>query len=500
MNYPEYKGTFAALIAHNVVRAEQLIDDFGNPAKRPQLAISVDMLDTGIDVPEVVNLVFFKPVRSKTKYWQMIGRGTRLSPELYGPGLDKRDFVVFDVCGNIEFFNQEDMHVAEPVVSRPLGHRVFAARTGVLAALNARVGVGLTGAGLSSDEEALRSGLAATLCGFVTGMNTANFLVRRRLEFVDRFSTAAAWLNATTTELQDAADELGGLPSAATVAGGDTGNDSDELAKRFGLLVLRAEIGALTDGVEASVRERIQGVVDRIADQRTIPAVQAQLVLIDAVLTPEWWDAVSATSLESMRIRLRGLVRLIDRPAQATVYTDFEDELVDMENPGITIASPGVDHERFRAKLLSFLAGHQNDLVLQKLRTGRQLTAVDLDTLERMRLETGDFSEPELRAEAERAHGLGLLIRSLAGLDRASASEVFSSFVAARNLNAKQIGFVDLVVSQLSDRGYIDPGILFTDSPFTDASPAGAADLFPGADVEELAAAVDAVRASAVVS
>lgn len=80
------------MITHQTTYAQSLIDDFSQPEKAPHLAISVNMLDTGIDVPEVVNLVFFKAIRSKSKFWQMIGRGTRLRPGLFGPGEDKKDF------------------------------------------------------------------------------------------------------------------------------------------------------------------------------------------------------------------------------------------------------------------------------------------------------------------------------------------------------------------------------------------------------------------------
>src|SRR5207248_7408180 len=105
-NYPEYKGDFARLIDFSVEYAQSLIDSFSIPSKPPHIAISIDMLDTGIDVPEIVNLVFFKLVRSKTKFWQVIGRGTRLSRDLFGPGKDKKFFYVFDYCQNLEFFSQ----------------------------------------------------------------------------------------------------------------------------------------------------------------------------------------------------------------------------------------------------------------------------------------------------------------------------------------------------------------------------------------------------------
>jgi len=130
--YPELGGQTARVITYQSgPYAQTLIDDFSQVAKQPDIAISVDMLDTGIDVPEVLNLVFFKPVRSKTKFWQMIGRGTRLRPDLFGPGQDKRDFLVFDFCGNLEFFSQ-DLPSGEGHIQPSLSERIFEARVALV--------------------------------------------------------------------------------------------------------------------------------------------------------------------------------------------------------------------------------------------------------------------------------------------------------------------------------------------------------------------------------
>jgi type I restriction enzyme R subunit len=135
--YPHLAGHFARVITHDVSYAQSLIDDFSDPAKAPHIAISVDMLDTGIDVPEVVNLVFFKPVRSKTKFWQMIGRGTRLCPDLFGPGRHKEFFNIFDWCRNFEFFN-ENPQAADGKTADSLAKQLFAARVAVIADLDGR--------------------------------------------------------------------------------------------------------------------------------------------------------------------------------------------------------------------------------------------------------------------------------------------------------------------------------------------------------------------------
>src|SRR6185369_5202771 len=116
-----------------------LIDDFSKKSSVPHIAISVDMLDTGIDVPEIVNLVFFKQVRSKTKFWQMLGRGTRLCENLFGPGQHKEFFRVFDYCQNLEFFGANP-ELKEAGATKSLSERLFGARLDLVRALDQKHG------------------------------------------------------------------------------------------------------------------------------------------------------------------------------------------------------------------------------------------------------------------------------------------------------------------------------------------------------------------------
>lgn len=176
--YPEYAGHFARVVTYKTEYAQSLIDDFSVKEKTPHIAISVDMLDTGIDVPEVVNLVFFKLVRSVSKFWQMIGRGTRLRADLYGPSADKKDFYVFDFCMNLEYFNQPGAG-AEGSLQKSLAQRLFEARLGLVAALD--------GSDLGGDIDALRKDTAESLHKIVAGMNLDNFIVRPEREWVQRY-------------------------------------------------------------------------------------------------------------------------------------------------------------------------------------------------------------------------------------------------------------------------------------------------------------------------
>ena len=483
-SYPEQAGHFARLVTHQTSYVQSLIDDFSRTDKLPQIAISVDMLDTGIDVPDIVNLVFFKPVHSKTKYWQMVGRGTRLRPDLYGPGDDKKDFVIFDVCQNIEYFT-EDYPSAETSPGESLGERLFKARLSLLA--------GIDSASVDDELAALREGLAARMHGRVVGMSLDNFLVRPRRRVVERFGEASAWLEMTGDDYVRAA-ELADLPSA------EDARDSDEQAKRFDLFALRAQLGVLiSDPGFAAAKARIQAIANALAEQKSIPKIANNLTLIAAVASEEWWQDVTVPMLEMMRLRLRDLVNLIDTKQRAVVYTNFEDTAGSPQEIALKDVAVGVDRARFRDKALAFLRQHEDHVVLAKVRLGHQLTALDLAELERIMLESGDFRQEELASAIAEAHGLGLFVRSLIGMDRAAATDALSAFAAGTVLSGNQLTFVKLIVDQLTWRGTVDPALLY-EAPFTGVAPTGPESLFTGAQVVELVATLRRLRTSAEAS
>ena len=170
-HYPRYAGHFARVIDRYATYPQSLLDDFSRKDRAPHIAISVDMLDTGVDVPEVANLVFFKPAWSRIKFWQMIGRGTRLCPDLFGPGEDKHDFRVFDFCFNFDFFREQPEGI-EGGGAVPLGARLFRSRVRLLANVQAVPEL--------DPEAALAGALTTALHREVAAMNRENFIVRMR--------------------------------------------------------------------------------------------------------------------------------------------------------------------------------------------------------------------------------------------------------------------------------------------------------------------------------
>jgi len=487
-NYPHYKGHFARVITHRTEYAESLIDDFSNPNKLPQIAISVDMLDTGIDVPEVVNLVFFKPVRSKTKFWQMIGRGTRLCLNLFGPGRHKTEFYVFDYCQNLEYFSQPGAG-AEGSLVEGLSTRLFKARLNLIQALDTlhpMVNLKDVAPPPPGTEPHLRGEIAHLLQDRVAAMNVHNFVVRPRRQAVEKFAVAEAWQALSLDDHTELADKVADLPSEQT--------DDDEDAKRFDLLMLRTQLAVLKATPDfAALKERIQKIAALLEGQSNIPAIQAHGVLIQDLLGEDWWEGVTTPMLETVRKHLRALIKLIPKGEKIVVYTDFEDELLGeptrIDLPDVAV---GLDLAKFKDKARQYLLRHEDHLSLQRLRRSQPLTPLDLEALERMLIDAGGSKELIGKA-SEQAHGLGMFIRSLVGLEREAVLHLFNEFLTGGSASADQIEFVRLIVDELTRAGVMEPGRLF-EPPFTDINARGPQGIFPQAKVGKLVETLELIR------
>lgn len=473
-NYPEHRGEFARVITNRTEHAQDLIDKFSIADRAPHIALSVDMLDTGIDVPEVVNLVFFKVVRSKTKFWQMLGRGTRLCADLYGPGEDKRFFYVFDYCQNVEYFNLHP-DATEGSVTASLGERLFRHRVELVATLDA-----------AGSNPAERRDIAELLRVDVASMNLDNVVVRPHRRLVERFREPAAWEHLDPGDLSALTKQVAGLPT--------TLEPEPEEAKRFDLLVLSLELSLLRDEPGyPRLQQKVREIAGLLEEYPTIPAVAAQLPLIADVQSDEWWQDVTLGMLESARRRLRGLVPFIEKHKRKVVYTDFEDEIgegVDVEFADLVAVE---DFERFRRKARQFLVEHKGEWAIAKLHHDRPITADDLAELQRILVDSGVGSSGECERAQREAGSFGLFVRRLIGLDRAAAKAAFADFLADERLTADQIEFVNLVIDELTTNGVIEPRRLY-ESPFTDVSPQGPDALFDAAQMGQILGVVADVR------
>jgi type I restriction enzyme, R subunit len=473
-NYPHLAGHFARVIVSEYSYAQSLVDDLYDPSRPPHIAISVDMLDTGIDVPEVVNLVFFKPVRSKTKFWQMIGRGTRLCPNLFGLGRHKEFFYIFDWCRNFEFFNQH-LDVTDGASADTLAKRLFSARVEL-------VGVVDTTGEPSSDPDRIaeikkvRDSLAADLRTEISGMSLDNFLVRPHRRYVEKYSSGEAWAKVDADARHELIEHVAGLPSAVV--------EDDLAAKQFDLVVYRAELALLrVDPVFQGLRTRITEIAALLEELGNVPMVAAEMALILEIQTDEFWQDITLPMLETVRRRLRALVKLIEYKKRTLVYSDFEDSTgaaADIAVPGITV---GTDMDAFRRKARVFLKPHENHIAVLKVKRNEPLTPTDLKELERIFVEAG-VDETELGA-LQTDGGLARFVRALVGLDREAAKRAFTEFLEGRRLTADQLEFLDLVIDHLTARGMMDPKLLY-EAPFTDFDRNGVEGVFEKSDVVRL--------------
>jgi type I restriction enzyme, R subunit len=528
-NYPHYKGEFARVITHKVEYAQSLIEDFSKANKPPHIAISVDMLDTGIDVPEVVNLVFFKIVRSKTKFWQMVGRGTRLCPNLFEADRHKEFFYIFDYCQNLEFFSQ-NVKASSGAVSPSLGKRLFCSRLELLAELDKLpqttqppgsaplTGLGSVGgdsvkrdlvgersrtdqiqvsdtSGLYDSsvakivsESDVRQSIASQLHQEVVAMNLDNFIVRPQRQLVETYNKATAWQNLQPAQLNELAEQIAGLPTQLPT--------EPETAKRFDLLMLRLQLARLKQEPKFSrLVTQVREIAVALETKDSIPQVQEQMELIQEIQTDEWWIDVTIPMLERARKQLRALIGLIDKTQRQPIYTNFIDEM----GTGIVFDLPGFispnEFDRFRAKARQFLLAHQNHITIHKLRFNQPLTPTDLSELERMFLSEGIGTQKHLDLAKENCAGLGIFIRSLVGLDREAAKHAFGDFISGTTSSSSQIEFINLIIDHLTYHGIMDPSLLY-ESPFTDMNAQGPEGIFDSGQVDALVAVLNQIHAN----
>lgn len=494
-HYPHYKGHFARVVTYKTEYAQSLIDDFSSKEKMPHIAISVDMLDTGIDVPEVVNLVFFKIVRSRTKFWQMVGRGTRQCKDLFGPGEDKQNFFIFDFCQNLEFFSQNP-EVSDGASAEPLGTRLFKARLSVIAELDHKLAASQEFGGKPPPsygghltEEELRAETADLLHQNVAAMKVDNFVVRPQRKYVDKFSQRKAWQKLGPEDLHELHAKVAGLPTELP--------DEDEEAKRFDMLVLRTQLAVLQAKPDfVGLKEKIQAIASALEEQSNIPSIKAAMAFIQLVVSDEWWEDITVGMLETARRKLRLLVKLIPKGQKKVVYTNFEDELGESDTIELPQVTTGLNMAKFKEKARVFLKAHESHLSLQRLRRNQPLTVTDLVELEKMLVDAGG-SQNLIDEARETSHGLGIFIRALVGLDHEAAMQAFGEFISGTTATPNQIEFINLIVQELTQNGVMEPERLW-EQPFSNLHTKGPEGVFPFETVAKIVDVLNTIKARAV--
>jgi type I restriction enzyme R subunit len=482
-NYPHLKGSFARVIDNHETYAESLLEDFEKPAQPPHIAISVDMLDTGVDIPEVANLVFFKSVWSKTKFFQMVGRGTRLCENLFGPGKDKKCFYIFDCCRNFEFFNQ-DPEAPDTALAESISTRIFKARLSLLTDIRC-----LDGESPSELTEFANS-LVGTLHEAVAAMNINNFLVRPHRLHVEKFSDKESWKSIPPEDLEELRHNLSRLPSELPT--------DDETAKQFDLLILRLQLALLNHGGDfARWQNQLREIAGQLEEKVNIPAVGDQIELIREIQDDEYWIGITAPMLELVRKRLRDLIKFIEKRKRQIVYADFQDTVGDLQVVESNWLGTEYNLERYKKRMQHFLQSHQDHITINKLKRNLPITKSDLQELDRLLFESGELGS---REEFVQVFGseqtLGEFVRSLVGLDRAAAVQAFGQFLEGTIYSAKQIQFINQIIDYLTKNGIMDPAILYA-PPFTDYSSQGLEGMFKDLEADLIVEAIRRINSNA---
>lgn len=483
--YPKYNGTFAQRVICDDTYAQTVIDDFKVPYKEPIIAVSVDMMDTGIDVPECVNLVFFKKVRSKAKFWQMIGRGTRLcngltcTDQIDGEYTDKKRFLIFDYCGNFEYFraHKEGFESRE---TKSLTENIFGKQIRLAVMLQESAYAG-------DDYQGFRSELAATCSGQVQALNTDLISVRLRMESVEKFKKPGAF------DYISEGDKGELLQQIAPIVHND---DTDEFAKRFdnfmyGLMIASMEQMPAFKYAQKQLRD-IGTLLER---KVSIPQVKAKLPIIKEVNTDDFWNANDILLFEMIRKELRDLIKFLndgDQPKKP-IITRLDDPIIG-EQEGVQLDA-AYDFEDYRAKVNRYVNEHGNTLAIYKLTHNIQLSTGDYQELERVLT-----SELGSKEDYEREFGdtpFGLLVRKIAKLDHDAAMQAFSQFINDQSLNQKQIAFVHKIINHVEQNGYMESVTELQKPPFD--KPISFVKLFNPKTRAALMAAINKVKENAVV-
>lgn len=452
--YPQYGSAFCRVIDNREPKADQLIDDFKNPDNELTIAISVDMLDTGIDVPEVVNLVFAKPVKSYVKFWQMIGRGTRLRKDLFGPGQHKTEFLIFDHWSNFWFFD-EKYKEKQPSPQKSLLQHLFEGR------------IELAQSALDKMDQDTFEAAAGLLIGDVRAIRDTNAIDARdkwrELEMLADGDRVHHFAAATKADLLSIAAPLQHLRSIR----------GDEDAYRFDLLMTRLELELVRGGPNApkvhDLRARVEEAVELLAKNQN--PVKAKADSIKLVRSKVFWDTVQFHELEGLRRELRGIMKY----QQPTPATRVAPQIFDVTDVEFTAEAyiprlEGLELVEYKLRVESVLRDHfAENPTLQRIRDGKAVGDDELEDLATLVLKVNDKANVRHLAghDPETRRSLLTVFRGLVRLDPIAVELAFTDFVHRHpRLTSQQLRFLQVLQNYIAQNGGIEIERLY-EPPFT---------------------------------
>ena len=475
--YPQYHGSFAKRVICEDNYAQTIIDDFKVTEKDPHIAVSVDMLDTGIDVPEIVNLVFFKRVRSKTKFWQMIGRGTRLCPNLFGDRQDKTHFVIFDYLGNFEFFRQhkEGLQGNE---TQSLSEAIFAKRVQLIYHLQ-------DAAFIDEPYQALRTELIRMVVQQIGLLNSELVAVKMQLQHIEKYKNIEAFTCLTDLDKHNLIKHLAPLVYM---------DETDEYAKRFDSFMYGLMLAQLEGKPQLKKGKKdLISICVGLSERATIPQIKEKLGLINTIVTEEFWQKSGILDFEQVRVELRSLIKfIIDEGGRNPIYTNLADNILEVKE-GEAIYQ-AYEFEDYKLKVNSYIEKNRDHLAIYKLRHNIPLTTTDYKSLEH--IFTGELGTEEDYKREYQDTPFGLLVRKIAKLEYEAACAAFSEFINDQSLSQAQIVFVKKVIDYIVQNGYIENVSELTKPPFD--KPQSFIKLFDGTKQKRIVELVTKVKENAV--
>ena len=451
--YPKLAaGGFCRRVVHGDDYSSTIIDEF-KLKELPVITVSVDMMDTGIDVPEVVNLVFFKQVKSKTKFWQMIGRGTRLCPDLVasdridGEYAEKRRFLIFDYCGNFEFFRQ-GRNLADGKNPESLSEKVFKRQAELARAMQ-------HAAFVADEYQDWRKEIVYQMASLTSELKEEPIkaAVKLRLHAVEKFSYEYAYMDLSEADVTELQRDVAPLVRI---------DEKDQYALRFDALMYGYMVAVILAERANSYRRKVVNLCSKLEGKITIPQVKEKLPVIQRTLSEGYLENASALQLEQLRVELRELIKFLAGETKIPVLVTSLDDPVLTRSEGDLIGM-GEDYADYKLKVNRCINEHGDHPVIHKLSHNIPMTQFEFDALEKVLT-----SELGSANDYKNAYGdtpFGLLVRKITKLDHAAAMEAFAEFINDEALNAQQIAFVKRIVEFVENNGYIEPAALMK-APF----------------------------------
>ena len=444
--FPDYPSHYCRVIDNYTNYAQSIIDDFSDSKKYPQIAVSVDMLDTGIDVPEILNLVFFKKVFSRAKFWQMIGRGTRICQGLID-GEDKKQFYIFDLCGNFAFFRLSAKGRESGTVAT-LQERMFNIKTEMAYKLQELV--------FQTDElKSYRAELAQDLVSKIGMLNRDNFAVKQHLKIIDKYQRESDFEILTYENTLQIAEHIAPyIPPA----------ENDIYALRFDMLLYQIELAMLAGKSYKKAKKDLMKKTEELTRYATIPAVAVQHELIEQILHNDFLERAGVMDYEDIRMKLRGLIKFIPDEERSRYDTNFIDDILSVEWNESQLDND--DLANYKKKVSYYIIQHQDIPAIAKLKGNEPLTPDDLRELEHIL-----WSELGTKEQYETYYKntpLGEFVRSIVGLNLQAANKAFSNFINNTELDSRQMHFVKQIINYIVKNGMMKDFAVLLEGPFSD--------------------------------